>query len=358
MPNLLDAFDLYKDFDREAYFAVCFDKIPSQILLEVPLVAKKKNMTRVLDSIDFSSKKLELVFKNWHSEDTRDADFSKDYPYQHLFKSQSQSLLIWMSLSNDVLFVNFMYDGTDSDAENWVLETLHGLRTKFGLERKPVFRVLSKNKNGFFTKEVRTEGYQSDIQQMYNDDFVEVNELVEASMNSKKAGLILLHGLPGTGKTFYIKHLIAKFEDKKFIFIQNEFVNELLHHDFVSFLLKHQDAILIIEDAEKVLVSREHLNENSVVSTVLQLTDGLFSDYLNIKIICTFNTGLNKIDKALLRKGRTIAYYEFKALKPKKVNELLQSLGHEPSNKEMTLADIFNYKSKTFEEGEKKRIGF
>ncbi|MEZ4849087.1 MAG: hypothetical protein R3B93_10825 [Bacteroidia bacterium] len=93
MPNLLDAFDLYKDFDREAYFAVCFDKIPSQILLEVPLVAKKKNMTRVLDSIDFSSKKLELVFKNWHSEDTRDADFSKDYPYQHLFKSQSQLYL-------------------------------------------------------------------------------------------------------------------------------------------------------------------------------------------------------------------------------------------------------------------------
>lgn len=97
----------------------------------------------------------------------------------------------------------------------------------------------------------------------------------------------------------------------------------MLHPDFISFLLKHQNAILIIEDAEKVLMSREQMNENSVVSTILQLTDGLFSDYLNIKIICTFNTSLDKIDKALLRKGRMIAYYEFKALIPEKANEIL-----------------------------------
>ena len=357
MPSLIDAFDSYKDFDREAYFAVCFDKAPSHFFLEVPLIANKDNMDIALGCMDLNTQKLEVVFKIWNTEDARDADFSKDYPYQYLFKSESRSLIIWMSLRDDELYVNFLYDAADPELEKWVIETLHGLRTKFGLDRKPVFKVLSKNKNGFFTKEVRTEGYKSDIQRMYNDDFWEVNELVEASMNSPKAGLILLHGLPGTGKTSYIKHLIARFEGKNFIFIQNEFVNELLHHDFVSFLLKHQNAILIIEDAEKVLVSRDQLNENSVVSTVLQLTDGLFSDYLNIKIICTFNTSLSKIDKALLRKGRMIAYYEFKALQPHKANELLQFLGYEPPNKALTLADIFNYSSKAFEE-EKRKIGF
>lgn len=105
-------------------------------------------------------------------------------------------------------------------------------------------------------------------------------------------------------------------------------------------------------------MSREQMNENSVVSTILQLTDGLFSDYLNIKIICTFNTSLDKIDKALLRKGRMIAYYEFKALIPEKANEILSEMYHETTVTDMTLADIFNYRNKHFNQNEKGKIGF
>ena len=68
--------------------------------------------------------------------------------------------------------------------------------------------------------------------------------------------MILLHGDPGTGKTTYIKHLIYKFLDKEFIFIQNDFVRDLLKPSFISFLLQNKNAILIIEDAEKVVVTR------------------------------------------------------------------------------------------------------
>jgi ATP-dependent 26S proteasome regulatory subunit len=106
------------------------------------------------------------------------------------------------------------------------------------------------------------------------------------------------------------------------------------------------------------LRSREQKNESSVVSTILQLTDGLFSDYLNIKIICTFNTSINKIDSALLRKGRMIAYYEFKALEKEKANTLLNTLDHEAADKALTLADIFNYENTTFSQTEKRKIGF
>jgi ATP-dependent 26S proteasome regulatory subunit len=88
------------------------------------------------------------------------------------------------------------------------------------------------------------------------------------------------------------------------------------------------------------------------------LTDGLFSDYLNIKIICTFNTSINKIDSALLRKGRMIAYYEFKALVKQKANELLKTLNYDATTTDMTLADIFNYQNKNFNQAEKRKIGF
>jgi ATP-dependent 26S proteasome regulatory subunit len=132
-----------------------------------------------------------------------------------------------------------------------------------------------------------------------------------------------------------------------------------LKPDFISFLLRNRNSILVIEDAEKVITTRENLSENSVVSTILQLTDGLFSDYLNIKIICTFNTSIDRVDKALLRKGRLIATYEFKPLSAEKTNKLLKGLGHDLNNADLTLSDIFNFKEKAFENtGNKKKIGF
>jgi hypothetical protein len=358
MAELLQAFDSYNDFERTSYFTVCFDRLASELLLEIPFEESKSNMEAVIDIIDFKSQKMEVIFKNWNTEDAKNADFSRDFPFQYLLKSTSEKLIIWLSLENDELTVDFLYDNSNLELEKWVIATNHKLRTKFGLNRTPVFKVLSRNNSNFYTEDVRTESFECDMQSMYNDGFSQVNDIIEESLVIEKAGLILLHGIPGTGKTSYIKSLISKHYKKSFIFIQNEFVNELLNPDFISFLLKNQNAVLIIEDAEKVLVSREEKNESSVVSTILQLTDGLFSDYLNIKIICTFNTSINKIDSALLRKGRMIAYYEFKALVKQKANELLKTLNYDATTTDMTLADIFNYQNKNFNQAEKRKIGF
>jgi ATP-dependent 26S proteasome regulatory subunit len=80
---------------------------------------------------------------------------------------------------------------------------------------------------------------------------------------------------------------------------------------------------------------------------------------LNIKIICTFNTDIEKVDKALLRKGRMIASYEFKPLSKEKANKLLSSWGYTPADKEMVLADLFNMDKKGFENSKNlKKIGF
>jgi ATP-dependent 26S proteasome regulatory subunit len=135
-------------------------------------------------------------------------------------------------------------------------------------------------------------------------------------------------------------------------------VRELLKPEFISFLLKNRNSVLVIEDAEKVVSSREYSNEGSVVSTILQLTDGLFSDCLNIKIICTFNSSMEKIDRALLRKGRMIAQYEFKPLCREKAARLSQSLGMGETEEDMTLADIFRQKEKGFRQAPPKQIGF
>ena len=359
MHTLIDAYDSYKDFNKHAFFTVCFDTLPSELALRLPMKETKEHMEQVMQLIDIQTFDLEVVFKTWNTEDAKNADFSKDFIYQYMFKSRTEKLLVMVDLDGDRLAVEFLYEASNQQVEEWVKATNHAIRSEFGEERGPVFKVLSKDGSSFFTEDVKTKDFDLDIDKLYNDDFKEVHETILASLATDRAGLILLHGDPGTGKTSYIKGLITKHPGQTFIFIQNEFVNELLRPDFVSFLLNHKNAILIIEDAEKVIITREQSNANSVVSTILQLTDGLFSDYLNIKIICTFNTSIDKIDKALLRKGRMIAYYDFKPLEGEKAAALMNNLGAGNEAKDMTLAEIFSHEERGYDQaGQKNKIGF
>lgn len=359
MNELIKVYDVYSDFERRPYFTLCFNNYPSVLKLDIPLKESKENMESVLQLLDLEHYKLTKVYQFWVTEDSKDSDFSKDYPYEYLFKSETSNLLVWVTLEYGTLIVEFLYDLNDNELEKWIIDTNHKLRVQFGEKKSPMFKVLSQSDRGFHTDEVKTSDFNEiDIAGLYNDDFNEIDEIIKESMKEIHSGLILLHGKPGTGKTTYIKHLMSVFNETVFIFIQNEFVKDLLNPAFISFLLKHKDSILVIEDAEKVISSRENISEDSVVSTILQLTDGLFSDFLNIKIICTFNTSIDKVDKALLRKGRMIAKYEFENLSVEKSNILLEKQGFEASDKELSLADIFGYHDKEFNNKEKKRLGF
>lgn len=360
MSDLLKCYDSYGDLEVNIYFTYHFGTIPSQLSLELPLKANKENMEGVFKHLDISLYEFELIFKRWKTSAINQTEEDReDYPHQYFFKSKTQKLLLALSLSSETLSVEFLYDVTDEKTEHWILTTTQALRKIYGKEKTPTFKVLSKGRGGFYTEEVQINKLDINIKQLYNDDFEEVHGIIQEALQVERSGLILLHGVPGTGKTSYIKSLFGQYADKDFIFIPNDFVNELLQPDFVSFLLVNKSAIILIEDAEKVIINRENANSNSVVSTILQLTDGLFSDYLNIKIICTFNTSMDKIDKALLRKGRMIAFYEFQPLSVPKTQALMASLGHEAMDKEMTLAEIFNYDKKGFEDHKStQKIGF
>lgn len=358
MTDLLKAFDSYNEFERKSFFALTFDTIASELLLETPLVGNEKNMTKVLELIGLDGKAYQAVFKNWTTEDSNNADFSKDYAYEYLFKDVGKKSMVWLSLTEDTLYVEFLFDCTDKVLEKWVIDTNHKLRQKFGLSRTPTFKVLTKKRSGFETEDVKFDEISVDVSANYNDDFLVVDKKIQESFENNGSGLILFHGIPGTGKTTYIKHLISSRPDSNFIFVQNEFIAHLLEPDFISFLLRQRNSILIIEDAEKVLKSRTHLREDSFVSTILQLTDGLFSDYLNIKIICTFNISLTQIDSALLRKGRMLAKYEFKPLAAAKTSMLLKERGVDQGDDALTIAEIYNYSQQNFREEAPKKIGF
>ncbi|HEU0294103.1 MAG TPA: AAA family ATPase [Anaerolineales bacterium] len=357
--TLLDSYSTFGQFEPQAYYTVCFGSLPSRVRIDLSAEKSKERIEPVLQSIDLQKFGFGIVYKNWVTDESKKLKSPEDYAYEYLFRSDSERMLLHLASHGNSLDIEIYYDVANPASEAWALETSRALREKFRDPKTPKFKVLINQDNGFNTEDVETGDFKSiNIQELYNDDFMEIDAIIRDSMHKTESGMILLHGEPGTGKTTYIKHLISKYQDKQFIFIQNDFVKDLLKPIFISFLLQNKNAILIIEDAEKVVIARDNTSDDSVVSTILQLSDGLFSDFLNIKIICTFNTNIERIDKALLRKGRMIAKYRFSPLTPEKTAALAQKLGYENISGSLTLADIFGYEHRAFSGATKKGIGF
>ena len=180
------------------------------------------------------------------------------------------------------------------------------------------------------------------LEEHYNDDFIPVHKLILERLNTKNdKGLVLLHGPAGTGKTSYIRHLTSVI-GKRMIYISPELASQISSPEFLSIVSAYPDSILVIEDAENIIEERK-AGANSAVSNLLNISDDLLSDFLKIQIICSFNTDISKIDKALLREGRLIAKYNFEPLNIDKSQRLSKSLGFDSIiTKEMTLAEIFN----------------
>ncbi|WP_291102935.1 MULTISPECIES: AAA family ATPase [unclassified Flavobacterium] len=209
------------------------------------------------------------------------------------------------------------------------------------------------------TKEVHIKKPKIDFNIHYNEDFFSIHKSMVKQLNKKDTnGLYLFHGQPGTGKSTYIKYLIHQLK-KKVIFISPKMAGELDNLSMTPFLLENRNSVLVIEDAEELITSREEVR-NSNLSMLLNLTDGLLGESLGIQIIATFNTDVKNIDKALLRKGRLSIIYEFKPLALDRTNALLNKLGHiiEVAHP-LSAADIFNFEiSNNYEPKLRKAVGF
>jgi energy-coupling factor transporter ATP-binding protein EcfA2 len=192
--------------------------------------------------------------------------------------------------------------------------------------------------------------FDIDVTKQYNDDlpYERICNIIE---DESRADLMLFYGEPGTGKSTLIKHLISMYPDRQFIFLDANILAGIQPAKFITYLTENENSILILEDCEKVLQSRE-IVENGIMSTILNITDGVISDILGIKLICTFNTALSKIDEALLRKGRLSLKYEFKKLSKDKAI----ALGGDGNDQ--SLADIFNKEENDYSKKVTRKIGF
>ena len=204
------------------------------------------------------------------------------------------------------------------------------------------------------------EGYS--VEKYYTKDFQPIHKHIVENLQKNESGLYLFHGEPGTGKTTYIKYLASVLK-RDVIYVPVAFIDSLVDPSFLPALLKKRHSVLVIEDAEKALLAREPGDSSSLVSAILNITDGIMGNVFSISVIATYNSPRTGIDKALLRKGRLKGEHKFDKLPVEQVQKILDDNKINFTAKEtMSLAEIFNTQEpdtlNTKSLVEEKRMGF
>lgn len=295
----------------------------------------------------------EVLHSKFYDKFFESTDIPKDcYDFNHTFDNKDMELgHFYISMDRMILY----FDGhtsflvyppeylKDQESPLWVILGVVKKYKNPATVKNKIY-VVYKTQHGFQKKSFSVNKRKINLEDNYNVDFPEVSKDIITKLNDKKkTGLVILHGEPGTGKTTYIRYLASKLT-RDIIFISPDMVQFITSPEFIPFLMSNSNCILIIEDAEPALQTRQGDGRSGAVSNILNMTDGLLSDCLNISMVATFNTTTKDIDKALLRKGRLLQEYEFGKLELDKSQALLDKIGKKATAKEpMSLAEIYFY---------------
>jgi SpoVK/Ycf46/Vps4 family AAA+-type ATPase len=179
-------------------------------------------------------------------------------------------------------------------------------------------------------------------------------------MNSN-ANILLLIGPPGTGKTTFIRGLLAHRECSAIV----TYDAAILEKDgFFARFIEDDAEVMVLEDSDAFLKSRS--DGNTMMHRFLNVGDGLVTTKGKKMIFSTNLPSIRDIDSALIRPGRCFDIVTFDALNVEQANTLANKLGvtlpTRPRGKETekySIAEVFNQQSQPAQDAKANRkVGF
>lgn len=205
------------------------------------------------------------------------------------------------------------------------------------------------------------------------------DHIIEDLQSKNPCGrLIILGGMPGVGKTSFLASLISMQLNVTPLLIQSTVFAELTLPNLIESLNNirysyDRSILLIVEDADILLMKRETDNL-SAIEAMLNISDGIISKALDLRIICTTNQN-QSIDDAVMRSGRLCTKIDIEPItKMDKVEIIMNNIlkktpsdlldkAHKILQKEgfITLADIYKlaqFKSTNDKNSSIRHVGF
>jgi hypothetical protein len=250
-----------------------------------------------------------------------------------------------------------LHDGKNTERVQAIIDLV--LQFKERERRQPLeVNLIVQGRNRLELKAMEIKRMKLDLDLFYEENFKDTDETIRKRLGRKgDKGVVLLHGLPGTGKTTYLRYLVGKIK-KRVLILSPSVADNLMNPEFIELLINNPNTVLIIEDAENIIMDRRQSSRSSV-SNLLNISDGLLADFLNVQLVCTFNSSITTVDRALTRKGRLIAEYEFGKLGIAKGQQLSDHFGFDTViSRPMTIAEIANQHEKEQRPNRMEVIGF
>jgi len=171
--------------------------------------------------------------------------------------------------------------------------------------------------------------------------------------------LVLFYGEPGVGKTYAIRSLSSAWSDwcdfeyvmdpEEFLGNSSYMMEVLTHGEDKDGDRREKEApkwrVLILEDAGELLTVDAKERTGQGLSRMLNITDGLIGQGLQILILITTNEPLRHANPSIVRPGRCGIEIQFDSFSKEEGGEWLRALGIEnatTSSRSVTLAELYS----------------